>query len=670
MQPIPPETKHEVSATELFAAISGRKFQAYSWFRKVTKQELFRDDDLLGYIGGLDDNEDMEYIALKEVKCELPTYESLFLHKISESTPKLGLIFYKSVLPGILVKETRMHDWLLINTHIRSLTIALNSRIGNLHIRENSQMGSVFISGASVTQGITIEDNSQVSNIYVYSKSQCGDLDISGNSQTESLNFEEDSQIGNILIKQNSKCAGIHIRGSKVETIQVKENSEALSIGILGGSQCEGVIVEKGQVGPLVIGDTKISHIHFNEGKALDVGITEGVQCESLLILGSSLVGSVQIRGAYVKEAFIENNHCNLHLLNATVPIMRVHKCHIQELKWQAGTKAELYITDTPINYLNLSNTALSKESVLSITDCAIHIVRLQGLTVLGLLIIRNVSALKELFLLQPGTRQANPEFYHDIDQGVYEEHDADVERLKTTFKERPLFLIVNSSLGRTEITGCDLEPFRLEYRDSRLLEVFLSGTKLPSTNIYCPSGTLPPREEYEQKAAIYNQLKRVFDNQGDIVEATQYHARAMESQKKLLQLAYREKYHPKWYSVNKWFTDEGFDLFNFRLNRLSNNHGESWRRALGFIFCVSFFFYTCYYISLNYHKQFALTWRNVDDFVGNYFAFFDLTHKIDFMVGKSALNAVAIFLDFLGRIAIGYSVYQLISAFRRHGRK
>jgi hypothetical protein len=42
----------------------------------------------------------------------------------------------------------------------------------------------------------------------------------------------------------------------------------------------------------------------------------------------------------------------------------------------------------------------------------------------------------------------------------------------------------------------------------------------------------------------------------------------------------------------------------------------------------------------------------------------------MDFMADKAELNAMAKFLDFIGRIAIGYGVYQLIVAFRRHGRK
>ncbi|HVV03151.1 MAG TPA: hypothetical protein VHC96_02970, partial [Puia sp.] len=264
MQPIPPETKHEVSATELIAAISGGKFHAYSWFYKTTKPWLLADKELASYTGWLDNDEDLEYIVLKEAKCELPAHESLFLHKLGGSTPKIGLIFYKSLLPGVLVKDTGMHDWLLINTHVGSILIASNSRIGEINIRENSRAGNIAISDSSVMKNVRIDKNSQAGNISIYSKSQCGDVYISENSHTWDINFE-DSQVGDIAIKHNSKCANLHIRGSKVETIRIEENSEAMSVGILGDSQCDGAFVKQGQVGELIAGDSKISHIYFYE---------------------------------------------------------------------------------------------------------------------------------------------------------------------------------------------------------------------------------------------------------------------------------------------------------------------------------------------------------------------------------------------------------------------
>jgi hypothetical protein len=165
----------------------------------------------------------------------------------------------------------------------------------------------------------------------------------------------------------------------------------------------------------------------------------------------------------------------------------------------------------------------------------------------------------------------------------------------------------------------------------------------------------------FEQKVSIYNQLKRIYDNQGDIVEATWYHSKAMDHQERLL----KEKYKKE---GGNWLGEQGFDLITFRLNKYTNNHGESWRKALRFIFLISLGMYCLYYLSL-YYKE-APSLQATDRFITNYFLFLDPTHKIDFLAGKKPLWWLPVFFDFLGRILTGYGIYQFITAFRRHGRR
>ena len=58
-------------------------------------------------------------------------------------------------------------------------------------------------------------------------------------------------------------------------------------------------------------------------------------------------------------------------------------------------------------------------------------------------------------------------------------------------------------------------------------------------------------------------------------------------------------------------------------------------------------------------------------DFAGYYFTFLDPTHKIDFLKDKGVtLSGWSSLVDFLGRIVVGYGIYQFISAFRKHGKK
>lgn len=93
------------------------------------------------------------------------------------------------------------------------------------------------------------------------------------------------------------------------------------------------------------------------------------------------------------------------------------------------------------------------------------------------------------------------------LQQSRYNEQ---VKQLKTFFPLRPLFLIANSSLGRTEITGSDLSGYRLEYRDSKLLEMFINGTILPEKNIYyADTENLREKDNLEQLVSIYNQRRQ-----------------------------------------------------------------------------------------------------------------------------------------------------------------
>jgi hypothetical protein len=134
-----------------------------------------------------------------------------------------------------------------------------------------------------------------------------------------------------------------------------------------------------------------------------------------------------------------------------------------------------------------------------------------------------------------------------------------------------------------------------------------------------------------------------------------------MEKQQEYLTLTKEQK-------KKGWFSEEGFDLFNFKLNKWSNNHGESWRRALWFVLLTSFIIYCLYYLSLYYSEPFSF--KATGRFIGNFFSFLNITRKDDFMGSGEYSSGMALFLSLLGRIVTGFGIYQLIAAFRRHGRK
>lgn len=106
-------------------------------------------------------------------------------------------------------------------------------------------------------------------------------------------------------------------------------------------------------------------------------------------------------------------------------------------------------------------------------------------------------------------------------------------------------------------------------------------------------------------------------------------------------------------------------------LNTLSNNNGLSWTRGIIFTISVSFIFYTIFafinreiYLTINVNEIIKYTpifWKNVMRYL--------LIFNFDQIENYKDITAWAMFLFLIGKIFIGYGIYQTISAFRKHGK-
>jgi hypothetical protein len=110
-------------------------------------------------------------------------------------------------------------------------------------------------------------------------------------------------------------------------------------------------------------------------------------------------------------------------------------------------------------------------------------------------------------------------------------------------------------------------------------------------------------------------------------------------------------------------------------LNRISNEHGLNWVKGIIFTFITSVIFYSTYIFSLP-EKPFKWGYINFAEFstaistiTKYYFIFLSVVHNYDFVKNANP-NGLSLFLDFLGRIFIGYGIYQTIQAFRKYGKK
>ena len=249
-------------------------------------------------------------------------------------------------------------------------------------------------------------------------------------------------------------------------------------------------------------------------------------------------------------------------------------------------------------------------------------------------------------------------------------ERDRLIKELLTKYK-KPTFILNQSSLGKAEFTDCDLANFDFQFNNSKITEIFISGGSVPSDNIHIFNIEKDTLAWHEQKVSVYNQLKKVFDSQGDLFWSSHFQSKTAKHQSKVLELrleddsnnvkSIKEKF-------NNIFSTNRFDWISFQLNHYSNLHGENWGRALAFTLLAPLYLYINYLLSLGevLIPKNPINWN----LVGYFFTFIDPTHKIDFLKDPKDLNGWSRLLDFLSRIIVSYGIYQLIVAFRKLGKK
>jgi len=610
------ETLYDVTIDEWIKALKGEPFKQGKGLYRMTGEEIEK-KQLLGKANSYFD-ENQEYILL--LRSRLIGSATLRLENEELIDYGVGLVFYKSIIPDISLKQAKTFGWYFFY----------------------NQTGDIWI-----------ENNSQSGNIWVGSNSQSGDIGVLGKSQSGFIRIENNSQSGDIRVWNNSES----------EYIRIDDNSLSGEISILGKSQSGDITINK-------------------NSQSANISVYNNLKPFAITIDKNSQTGNIDLKNAYLSHVTIKDNYFGLSLYNTQFLMIQIVQCLLTNLEWSTGNRGELYITQqTKILFLRLSNVILGKDSLLSISDTQLKCIVLEELYIQGNFLLRKIiSPIQYPFIWrnieaylgeesQSGWRQKLMLAKKKLLKEQKNQYDTKLVSLKKDYADKSVFRISHSSLGKTEITGSNLTGYRFEYLNSKLLDCFITGTELPKDKIDIynpiPNTKINDKDWYEQKVSIYNQFKKIFENQGDVVEASWYHAKAMDNQQALLQLTYKEQTVP-WYK--KVASEKAFNLLGFWLNKISNNHSESWRVALRFVLLISAIMYSLYYISIHWQEPFGFA--KTGRFFGDYFGFLDITHRIDFHVPKEQLTPWSKFFDFFGRILIGYGFFQFIAAFRRHGKK
>ena len=168
-------------------------------------------------------------------------------------------------------------------------------------------------------------------------------------------------------------------------------------------------------------------------------------------------------------------------------------------------------------------------------------------------------------------------------------------------------------------------------------------------------SGNIPTLNKRETFRIIKHQLEK----EGNNIDAFKYNS--LEKQ------AYQQQLKEQ---GQKWFNSQ--DALMFAFNSLSNNHKISWFKGVVFTFCAAILFYS---LSIFSSGKFILSLENFSETFNNNLkaivVFLNPVHNPNYItdifnIKSSELNGWYYALDFVGRIFIGYGIYQTIQAFRK----
>lgn len=209
----------------------------------------------------------------------------------------------------------------------------------------------------------------------------------------------------------------------------------------------------------------------------------------------------------------------------------------------------------------------------------------------------------------------------------------------KTTFKQ-------GLDLSQAIISG-DLKLFDLQFDTPNFKAPYISN-KEEYQNAIDEDGVIP----LENRKETFRIIKANAEKEKNYVDASRYRNYEYKTFRRLSQ---------KRLFTNRFFS-QLTNLPIIYLNKISNNYGSSFLVGLLFTLIVGVMFLSI--IVFGFLEK-TPTWRIEDLDWELFIQFLNPVHKMDIYKIKD-LPSITYLLDFLGRIAVGYGIYQTIQAFRK----
>ncbi|SMG51642.1 hypothetical protein [Sphingobacterium psychroaquaticum] len=218
---------------------------------------------------------------------------------------------------------------------------------------------------------------------------------------------------------------------------------------------------------------------------------------------------------------------------------------------------------------------------------------------------------------------------------GIHNSKLDGVEFDNVSFDSYPIISFYRTKFSKAIFTSCD---FPEDYKTfSKFVEI---------ENVHYPDRK--PKNYDKAQYEIFLQLKKAVEERGNYYESQKFQAMAHDALRQIKSISWSDRLILK---INSW----------------SNNHALSVKRPfVGFII-FSIILYILYLGSIG--RIF-----NSEDFdptlIGYYFSFIDITHRIDFLVGKEEFTVWTLLIDYLGKLVFGFFIYQFITSFRKYGKR
>lgn len=175
-----------------------------------------------------------------------------------------------------------------------------------------------------------------------------------------------------------------------------------------------------------------------------------------------------------------------------------------------------------------------------------------------------------------------------------------------------------------------------------------------------------------ENKRETYRILKQTLVSQGNISESLFFKVREKETlrvelrKQRFIESDANKKW--RWVKKSSFYIGICLDRVNLWLNKRSNYYGKSYGRAVVFVVLVGgLFFYLSCIFSPSFVPAWHFDWSTFCLGVSYFFQFLLPTHKFDYMGDVSSDVTAFYIFDFLGRLFVGYGIYQFIQAFRKY---